>query len=68
MSRQFFFGVLIGVGVGAAVGMLFAPERGETTRRKVSDVAGSARNKITGIAGGVRHKAQDAVGAIKQAM
>ncbi|MCL5103496.1 MAG: YtxH domain-containing protein [Armatimonadetes bacterium] len=68
MTKQFFFGMLVGVAVGSAVGLLLAPERGVTTRRMVSDAASSARNKITGVASGVAHKAQDAVGAIKQAI
>ena len=68
MTKQFFLGMLIGVAVGAAVGLLLAPERGVTTRRIVSDAASSTRDKITGVASGVGRKAQDAVGAIKQAI
>jgi gas vesicle protein len=49
------FGLLVGVGVGAAVGLLFAPDKGRKTRRdlarsaerlgdKASDVLGSAED------------------------
>ena len=36
-----------GLAAGAAVGLLFAPQPGEETRRKLSDLAADGRNSLT---------------------
>ncbi len=39
MKENSFFAFLAGAAVGAALGLAFAPERGEVTRRRVKDAA-----------------------------
>ena len=37
---------LVGCGVGAAVALLFAPESGEETRRRIAEKAGEGRDYV----------------------
>lgn len=36
-KKGFLWGILAGLGVGAALGVLFAPDEGENTRRKLKE-------------------------------
>jgi len=49
-------GILTGVAVGAAIGILFAPDEGKKTRRKI-------RNKGRHLADDIKYKYDDAVQA-----
>ncbi len=68
-------GVLAGVAVGAAMGILFAPEKGTTTRRKISkksdDYADVLENKFEDFIEGVTQKfegvKEDAIRMAKKA-
>ena len=41
-------GFLLGIGIGAAAGILLAPRRGEETRRQIQQKAVQARDKVKG--------------------
>lgn len=46
MKENSFFSFLAGAAVGAVLGVLFAPERGEVTRRRVKDAARSGCDAV----------------------
>lgn len=51
MAGKLLLGVLAGVAVGAAIGILFAPDKGSDTRKKIAqksgDYATEFKNKLT---------------------
>lgn len=59
-TSKMLLGFVVGTAVGAALGVLFAPDKGEETRRKISekggDVAGSIKEKFSGLVDGVKDK------------
>jgi gas vesicle protein len=59
-TGKVFLGVLTGVAVGAALGVLFAPDKGSTTRRKISkkgeDYVDSLEDQFNGFVENVTQK------------
>lgn len=44
-TNERIIGVLGGVAIGAALGILFAPDKGTNTRKKIADKSNDAKNK-----------------------
>ena len=67
-TRGFLTGILIGSVVGAAMGVLLAPEDGAATRQRISDTAKNACDKVAGVAGNVKEKVTRCREKIEQAI
>ena len=56
-SGKVFLGLLAGVAVGAVLGILFAPDKGTETRRKITkkrdDLTGSIKDKFSSFVDGI---------------
>ena len=59
-SGKLLTGVIIGAAAGAALGILFAPEKGEETRKKLAkksgDIGDSVRNKFNELGEALQEK------------
>lgn len=74
--NKVFLGILAGLAAGAIVGILFAPDKGSETRRKImskgEDLANAAREKFGDVVGSVNERidqAKEKVGNVaKKAM
>jgi gas vesicle protein len=68
--RGFLVGLIIGGGIGALLGVLFAPESGEVTRERVRDqgqrVTGRVCEQANRVADEVRSAAQNVVGEVRE--
>jgi len=45
-AEKMILGLGVGIAIGAALGILYAPDKGKETRRKISDGFDQARNKM----------------------
>lgn len=45
-TNKAILGILAGVAVGSALGVLFAPDKGEKTRKKIADKTQDAKDKL----------------------
>jgi gas vesicle protein len=59
-TSRILLGFAAGAAIGAALGILFAPDKGTETRRKIAeksnDVAGSLKDKFSDLVDGVKEK------------
>ena len=59
MSTKVLLGFIAGAAVGAVAGILFAPDSGENTRKKIQDKAGdwtdAAKESFNGVIDGVKN-------------
>ncbi|MFI5124846.1 MAG: YtxH domain-containing protein [Chitinophagales bacterium] len=62
-TSRILLGFAAGAAVGAALGILFAPDKGTETRRRISeksnDIAGSIKDKFSDLVDGVKDKFSD---------
>ena len=65
-AKFFFF--LTGLGIGALIGVLFAPQAGEKTREMIADRAGEGREFLLSKGRELRNQAADYVERGKEAL
>lgn len=58
---KFTIGVLLGFGLGIAVGLLLAPQSGEDTRTQLGEQGIMLRDRSVGVSGELRARANDAL-------
>jgi gas vesicle protein len=68
MTRTFLLGLIAGLAVGAAMGLLLAPMSGADVRRRMADAGVPSRDRIGGIASRVRSRVRVRGDVIRQAI
>ena len=68
MNKHFLLGLSAGCAVGAVLGLLFAPSRGNATREKISEAAATAYEKVPLVGAHYRIKHRECTEPIKQAI
>lgn len=58
---KFTLGLLVGFGLGVAVGLLLAPQSGEDTRTQLGEQGIMLRDRSAGVTGDLRARANDAL-------
>jgi len=54
-------GILLGSAIGATLGILFAPDKGVNTRKKLTDEAYNAKDKVVSTATDLKHQIAEEV-------
>lgn len=58
-STNTVLGILAGTAIGGLLGILFAPEKGSDTRRRIADQAAATRDSLAEGADHLKHKVVD---------
>ncbi len=58
-------GILAGAAVGAILGVLFAPDKGSDTRRKIATKAGDIKDSVKNSLGNLTHGIKEAYAGTK---
>lgn len=56
-TEKMILGLGVGLAIGAALGILYAPDKGKETRRKIGDGFDQARDKVMDAFENLKHKA-----------
>ena len=56
-TEKMILGLGVGLAIGAALGILYAPDKGKETRRKISDGFDKYRDKVVDAFDNLKHKA-----------
>ncbi|MHA7056964.1 YtxH domain-containing protein [Aquimarina sp. M1] len=61
-------GILAATAIGATIGVLFAPDKGENTRRKIAEEAQIAKDNLSREASVLQHRIADTVSTKKESL
>jgi gas vesicle protein len=64
--KMFFGGLLLGTLVGGTIALLYAPMKGEDTRRMIKDKAGAAGKMIQEKSGELKERAGEVVADVRE--
>ena len=67
-NNSTFLGLLAGTAIGAALGILFAPDKGSITRQRLADEANQAKDNLTTKASELRDVIGDKVSSNKETL